>query len=400
LTTFAFAAVKYNYLPSLIECDDTEFDEMLNDIDMIERTKPVTKKESNALCKNTFNFFCKSISIALDTRLDVGLELHVETLLRRLTNRTSLDLYSSLPQVLTNEFVSPPPEAAPWPEYLTQLWSGTEYNGRNTYVMFKKVFDSILADLHYEDTWVHLEQVLQMWLTLNCELSDKPYTSGITHTDVPKIPFGANAVQGLLLALAWHNDIKLRTWCLGFQCLFLACNSLPIGEDADCTRINEVIVNDENFEKMLLRFFSGYGMSSSIITNRCVSLRGNENNTAGNNFSNLFANVLGSENPTKQNATICDNSLIINLLKLSSHMVLTEMPRQPSVCLRTACRQTYLTCAFFFGQEVTIPEEEELSNQSQTDETKAEQLNTEGHRSKVPCIADWGKFISTFPFKI
>ncbi|XP_070142867.1 dual E2 ubiquitin-conjugating enzyme/E3 ubiquitin-protein ligase BIRC6 isoform X3 [Drosophila kikkawai] len=462
-------AVKYNYLPSLIECDDTEFDEMLNDIDMIERTKPVTRKESNALCKNTFNFFCKSISIALDSRLDVGLEMHVETQLRRLTNRTSLDLYSSLPQVLTNEFVSPPPEAAPWPEYLTQLWSGTEYNGRNTYVMFKKVFDSILADLHYEDTWVHLEQLLHIWLTMNCELADKSYSSGITHTEVPKIPFGANAVQGLLLALAWHNDIKLRTWCLGFQCLFLACNSLPIGEDADCTRINEVIVNDENFEKMLLRFFSGYGMSSAIITNRCAGptickhlhelllwlhsksetsgipckrrlkdillhvvlqlvqpggaisnqqgpidaqnqlvrdllmmpndkgdlnialkitesvsflvynnisngdklqcQRGNENNNAGNNFSNLFANVLGSENPTKQNATICDNSLIINLLKLSSHMVLTEMPRQPS--------------------EVTIPEEEELSNQSQTDETKAEQLNTEGHRTKVPCIADW-----------
>lgn len=89
-TQFLIAAVKYNYLPSLIECDDTEFDEMLNDIDMIERTKPVTKKESNALSKNTFNFFCKSISIALDSRLDVGLELHVETQLRRLTNRTSL----------------------------------------------------------------------------------------------------------------------------------------------------------------------------------------------------------------------------------------------------------------------------------------------------------------------
>ncbi|XP_068153762.1 baculoviral IAP repeat-containing protein 6 isoform X3 [Drosophila tropicalis] len=463
-------AVKYNCLPSLIECDDTEFDEILNDIDMIERTKPVTKKESNALCKNTFNFFCKSISVALDTRLDAGLELHVETQLRRLTNRTSLDLYSSLPQVLTNEFVSSPPEATAWPEYLTQLWSGSEYTGRNTYVMFKNVFDSILADLHYEDTWVHLEQVLQMWLTLNSELAEKPYSSGIGQTD-PKIPFGANAVQGLLLALAWHNDIKLRTWSLGFQCLFLACNSLPIGDEvADCTRINEVIVNDENFEKMLLRFFSGYGMSSSIITNRCagatickhlhelllflhcksetsgglipckrrlkdillhvvlqlvqpggaisnqqgpidaqnqlvrdllwmpndkgdlnialkitesvsflvynnisngekLQCRGNENNNTGNNFSNLFANVLGSENPNKANATICDNSLIINLLNLCSHMVLPEMPRQPS--------------------EVTIPEEEELSNQSQTDETKAEQLNTEGHRSKVPCIADW-----------
>lgn len=86
---------------------------MLNDIDMIERTKPVTKKESNALCKNTFNFFCKSISIALDSRLEAGLELHVETQLRRLTNRTSLDLYSSLPQVLTNEFVSPPRRLRP-----------------------------------------------------------------------------------------------------------------------------------------------------------------------------------------------------------------------------------------------------------------------------------------------
>lgn len=112
-----------------------------------------------------------------------------------------------------------------------------------------------------------------MWLTLNGELSDKPYNSGITQTDIPKIPFGAHAVQGLLLALAWHNDIKLRTWCLGFQCLFLACNSQALGDDdTDLTRINEVIVNDENFEKMLLRFFSGYGMSSSIITNRCVSL--------------------------------------------------------------------------------------------------------------------------------
>lgn len=71
--------------------------------------------------------------------------------------------------------------------------------------------------------------------------------------------------------------------------------------------------------------------------------RGNENSNAGNNFSNLFANVLGSENPTKQNANICDNSLIINLLKLSSHMVLTEMPRQPSVsCIYTLVFNEFL----------------------------------------------------------
>lgn len=125
--------------------------------------------------------------------------------------------------------------------------------------------------------------------------------------------------------------------------------------------------------------------------------RSNENSNAGNNFSNLFANVLGSENPTKQNANICDNSLIINLLKLSSHMVLTEMPRQPSV---SSIFIYYFKLIVFNNiyilKEVTIPEEEELSNQSQTDETKAEQLNTEGHRSKVPCIADWGNYTVCF----
>lgn len=112
-----------------------------------------------------------------------------------------------------------------------------------------------------------------MWLTLNGELSEKQYSSGLTQNDIPKIPFGANAVQGLMMALAWHNDIKLRTWCLGFQCLYLACNFKVTNpaDESDSTRISEFIVSDENFDKMLLRFFSGYGMSSSIITNRCVS---------------------------------------------------------------------------------------------------------------------------------
>ncbi|KAM7359256.1 BIR repeat containing ubiquitin-conjugating enzyme isoform 2-T2 [Cochliomyia hominivorax] len=463
--------VKYSYLPSLIECEDTEFDEILNDIDIIERNKSAPKKDTNNLNKNAVNYFCKSISSAMDSRLDVGLDLNVETDLRRITLVSSLDMYSSLPQIAAHEFKTTSPETAIWPDYIIDIWSGPEYNcGINTYNMFKNVFDCIFADLHLEETWVHLEQVLQMWLTLNSELAEKSYNSGISNNEVPKIPFGANAIQGLLLALAWYNDVKLRTWCLGFQCLLLACNSQAFGqEEDDRTRINEVIINDENFEKMLLRFFSGYGMSSVIITNRCagptickhlhellhwlhrkgessdsvisckrklkdtllhvilqlvqpggaisnqlgpidaqsqlvrdllimpndkadlnISLniiecvsflvfnnisngdklqcqRTSDTTNNNNSFSSLFANVLGSDH-TKQNSPLSDNSLIISLLKLCASLIQTELPRQ-------------LT-------DETIPEEEELTNICQTDETKAEQLNIDGHRVKTPCIAD------------
>lgn len=140
---------------------------------------------------------------------------------------SSLDLYTSLPQIPSTDIINTSTEQiAAWPEYIINVWSGSEYNcGLRTYQMFKDVFDSIFNDLHLHDTWVHLQQVLQMWLTLNSELSDKPFNSNINHlNNVPKIPFGPNAVEGLLAALAWHNDIKLHTWCLGFQCLILACN--------------------------------------------------------------------------------------------------------------------------------------------------------------------------------
>ncbi|XP_055907013.1 baculoviral IAP repeat-containing protein 6 isoform X1 [Eupeodes corollae] len=466
-------AVKFSHLPSLIECEDTEFEDLMHEIDIDNRSKNLIKTDSVAQNKNNFNFFCKTVSSSMDARLDFGLDTNVEISIRRLTMISSLDMYASLPQILTNEYINSSPDTPAWPEYVTDIWSGPEYNcGLPTYEMFKNVFDCIFSDLHLQDTWVHLEQVLQIWLTLNSELSDKPYNSGLCPNDIPKIPFGPNAVQGLLLALAWHNDIKLRTWCLGFQCLLLACNSPSNFENGETSnnnsRIGDIIISDENFEKMLLRFFSGYGMSSSIITNRCagptickhlhelllwlhkkaeftesgplikkklkdtllnvilqliqpggaicnqqgpidaqsqlvrdllliqydkadlnVSLsiiesvsflvynnianadkiqcqRSSDANSSTNNFSSLFANVLGSEN-SKQNASLSDNSLIISLLKLSSSLIQTELARDENHILM---------------------HESDVSTESQTDETKAEQLNIDNNKTKVPCIAD------------
>lgn len=138
-------------MPSLIECEDTEFDEILNDIDIIERNKAASKKDNSNINKNTVNYFCKSISSAMDARLDIGLDLNVEIDLRRITMVSSLDMYSSLPQIPSSEFKTASPEAAVWPEYITDIWSGPIYNcGLNTYNMFESVFDCILADLHLE----------------------------------------------------------------------------------------------------------------------------------------------------------------------------------------------------------------------------------------------------------
>lgn len=117
----------------------------------MDRSKNITKKDSLTQNKNNFNFFCKSISSALDARLDFGIDTNVEIHMRRLTMISSLDMYASLPQILTNEFISTPAEATVWPEYITDIWSGPEYNcGPNTYQMFKSVFDCIFADLHLQ----------------------------------------------------------------------------------------------------------------------------------------------------------------------------------------------------------------------------------------------------------
>ncbi|KAL5282756.1 BIRC6 family protein [Megaselia abdita] len=277
LTTFN-SCQKYTHLPSLIECEDTEMDEIAAEIEILSRCKP--KKDANntavTLNKNSLNYFCKSVSSAMDSRLEIGLNTNTEINICRLTMSPSLDMYSSLPQIPTNEHINATPELSNWSDSLTNYWSSSEYNsGISTYDMFKNVFDCILMDLNIQNSWIHLENVLQLWLSLNSELSERSYHSRFfSRMDIPKIEIGANAIKGLLSALAWHCDIKSRTWCLSFECLILACNTyldkLANGAPIEDIPKIENIINDENFEKMLLRFFSGYGMGSNMLTNRCA----------------------------------------------------------------------------------------------------------------------------------
>lgn len=206
-----------------MECEDAEMDDIIDDI--LERGKVVMREDSLTLNRTGLNSSYRSVSTAMDARLDYGLETNVEIKMRRHTMMSSLNLFASLPQIQTPETFVNPVDIPVWPEHVIQAWSGPEYNqGISTNIMFVLVFDNIFADLHLQDSWLNLEQALQLWLTLNSELSEKGLNSGFSPSDAPKIPFGPNAVQGLLSALSWHTGIKLRTWSLAFQCLTLACN--------------------------------------------------------------------------------------------------------------------------------------------------------------------------------
>ena len=265
-----------------MECEDAEIEDMYEDI--IERGRNLIKKDpaGGSTSRSSLNVVYRSVSCAMDARLEYGLETNVETNVRRLTMMSSLNLFASLPQLPLNETINANVEIPAWPEAVLQAWSSAEYNqGISTNLMFVLVFDNIFADLHLSDSWLNLEQVLQLWLTLNSEMSDKP-NSGVCYntSDPPKIPFGPNAVQGLISALSWNQGITLRAWCLGFQCLTLACNPYfnyelfaGVTEETNETnprRMGVFIVNNPHFEKMLHKFYSSADMQSSS-DNRCVS---------------------------------------------------------------------------------------------------------------------------------
>ncbi|XP_062534016.1 baculoviral IAP repeat-containing protein 6 isoform X2 [Armigeres subalbatus] len=486
----SYADAVKNQLPSLMECDDADMEDILILDDILEREKRVFKKDTSASVgggRNGLTVLYKTVSSAMDARLETGLDTNVEITLRRLAMKATFNLIASLPQVTAADPLDPSQVELPaWPESIVEAWSGEEYQqGLETNTMLTEVFDNILCDLHLVDSWLNLEKILQLWLTLNGEtLEQVPGSNapGLNAYSFPKIPFGDRAVHGLLKALATHPNIKLRAWCLGFQCLILACkphfeadyiDSNSTTSDNHFRRMGNIIVGDENFEKMLLRFFAGVDQSiSSLDSNRyagptvcklvlelfiwlelkcyvkeklkeillrvilhlvqfggaissqqgpidaqsqlikellsfsyeksdlgvamsiieCVSnlvynnivnveklycYRASENSHSNNmyatRFGSLFATVLGPEN-ARQSKTVTDSTLLIDLLKLASILVNTKNPRTGDGDNAT----TYENATF---------NELNTSNESQTDEIKAEQQNIEP-RPKTPCFAD------------
>jgi baculoviral IAP repeat-containing protein 6 (apollon) len=272
-------------LPSLMEDDTDGIEDILDDI--LEQSKKLTattlgtslnanKKDSlpqpSVPARNAFEVLYRSkVSSTMDARL--CLDINTEIYLRRLIMKSSINLIASLPHCEVKEVNNP--EIPPWPSSITNAWNNAEYQQKiDTNIMLMEVFETIFTDLHLQDSWLNLEQVLQLWLTLNGDNSGNE-TSKIVFTNLQsKIPFGEKAVNGLLKALASHPALKIRGWCLGFLCLIYSMSSKgsvseaddvnPLFEGSYNKKIGLMIIQNENFERMLLRFFSGIYKNNSI----------------------------------------------------------------------------------------------------------------------------------------
>lgn len=289
---FRTDASKYQ-LPSLMEDDTDGIEDILDDI--LEQSKKLTaaglttsglsmgKKDGTSQLsppsRSTFEILYRSkVSSTMDARLGCGLDFNTEIFLRRLIMKSSINLIASWPHCENKEIISP--DIPAWPETIINAWNHSEYQQKlDTNIMLMDVFETIFTDLHLEDSWLNLEQVLQLWLTLNGDngSNDSPKIS--FNNLQSKIPFGEKAVNGLLKALAAHPGLKIRGWCLGFLCLIYSVSSKTNSSDiiVPSTDLNPfdggynkkiglLIIQNENFEKMLLRFFSGIYKNNSIQT--------------------------------------------------------------------------------------------------------------------------------------
>lgn len=272
-------------------------------------------------------FIYRCISAAQDHRLGIGINARVETELRRLSLHTSMDVFSAfsakgsagIPAAAAASGCAAAP--APWPTAVLRCWPDADYPMATGAIdMLTAIFDEIFAALPMQFTWMNVEQLLQLWLTLNGELADRgaagradktghsdgfdsplstsssSSSSAATASDAaftcnlieaPKIPFGRAAIDGLLELLCSQQANSLRTWFLSFQCLMIACNPTAVdrrhGGRAEFGRMARYIVDHAAFERMLVRFY----------TSTEARLTGAENRSAGPTICRLVHELFG-----------------------------------------------------------------------------------------------------------
>ncbi|XP_016842826.1 baculoviral IAP repeat-containing protein 6 isoform X2 [Nasonia vitripennis] len=272
-------------LPSLMESDDSEFEEFLDNI--LERGKTILKKGSAVSKYPTIT--SSGISQAIDARLEYGVETGVEISLRRLsalgTYNLPLGINATINPTTDSTRHSQPSTSrqSSYSERNQDSWNSSDPPPSSLF-MLTRCFDKIFSELYIQGSGTNLELILQLWLTLNLDATSESNSSNFDASLTPVIPLSSTAITGLISAFSWHPGVSLRAWCYVLQCLTLASNQPLQAEQVEAASCSTpldgllggmagCIIKERNMGAMLLRLLSGNGLNVDT-TNKHFGMAG------------------------------------------------------------------------------------------------------------------------------
>ncbi|CAK9813280.1 Baculoviral IAP repeat-containing protein 6 [Anthophora quadrimaculata] len=271
------------FLPSLLESDDSELEDFLDDI--LERGRNMLKK-GHPLPKN---MGMSGISLAMDARLEYGVEMGIEISLRILPMFSMFNLPYSISTTIhvpseTNRYPQPSTSKTEtsWNERSQDVWSSPHATTLSL-IMLTLCFDKIFTELYLQSAGTNLELILQLWLTLNLNASSEQSSSSnqFDPSLSPVIPLSSTAISNLISTLSWHPGVSLRAWCLALQCLTLASNQPLLADSTEAANSRQpldgllggmagCIVKERSMGPMLLRLLSGSGLNVNTMDKQYI----------------------------------------------------------------------------------------------------------------------------------
>lgn len=228
-------------LPSVYESEDSDFEDLLEDLTKI---RTFNGKNSKTICSTS-----ASLSCAMDSRLELGVQTSSEMILKKLViKNTQLliqNIASNASQKESNNGLN---------SWSTSVGSNTLESSLSNHKMLTYCFQSLFENLQDQDPQ-KIEHILQLWLTLNCPSSKEPFVPNT----IPQIVLNSSSVNYLISAMAWTPGLSLTTWCMALQVLTLVCNVNNGKKWFDLSGTANSIVKHEDFVQLFLSLLSGTG---------------------------------------------------------------------------------------------------------------------------------------------
>ncbi|XP_033127778.1 baculoviral IAP repeat-containing protein 6-like isoform X2 [Anneissia japonica] len=200
----------------------------------------------------------QNVSLAMDARLELGLQMQAEWFLKI----SSLTDVSAVSQAQTNCMPSQPGQCSvDLSDSLDSSSIESPLPTISSTQMLTVCFNQLFGDLQSQR--INMEALLQLWLTLNINaataLELKQESKKFNASLVPTITLSQESMSHILACLARQPNTPLQTWCLTFQSLCCLANSRSqdTEEVVEAVWMANAMVEDPNLLCTLVQFFSG-----------------------------------------------------------------------------------------------------------------------------------------------